>query len=65
VKCKICLEVEHKDKILTAKWDPPQKHANERKTNKPMKRMKKREWYTNNEYEHNKNLKGENLFYIK
>jgi hypothetical protein len=41
VKCKICLEVEHKNKILTAKWDPLQKHANERRTNKPMKGMKK------------------------
>jgi hypothetical protein len=55
VKCKICLEVEHKDKILATKWNPLQKHTNQRKTNKPMKGMKKGEWYINNDCEHRKN----------
>ncbi len=32
-----------------------QKHANWRKTNKPMKGVKKGEWYTSNDCKHNKN----------
>ncbi len=55
MKCEIFLEVKHKDKIIVAKWNPLQKHINQRKTNKPMKGMKKREWYINNDCEHSKN----------
>jgi hypothetical protein len=54
-KCKIFLEVEHKDKIIVAKWDPLPKQINQRKTNNPMKGMKKGEWYINNDCEHSKN----------
>jgi hypothetical protein len=28
MKCKICLQIEYKDKLLAPKWDSLQKHAN-------------------------------------
>jgi hypothetical protein len=54
VKYKICSNIEHKDKLLAPKWNSPQKHLNKRRANKPMKRVKKGEWYVNKECKHKK-----------
>ncbi len=43
VKCKICLEVEQKNKLLVPKWDSLQKHTSQRKAEKNMKGVKKSE----------------------
>jgi hypothetical protein len=56
VKCRVCLEVEHKDKLLTPKWDSLHKHADWKKDEKNMKGKKKGEWYINNDCKHNKNV---------
>jgi hypothetical protein len=53
VKCKICSKVEQKDKLLAPKWDSPYKHVSKRKVEKPMKGVKKGEWYTSKDYKHN------------
>ncbi len=55
MNCAICLEVEHKDKLLAPKWDLLQKHANWKKMNKPMRKVKKRKWYTYKDCKYNKN----------
>jgi heme-degrading monooxygenase HmoA len=56
VKCKVCSEVEHKDKLLTPKWDSLHKHAHWKKDEKNMKGKKKDEWYIDNDYKHNKTI---------
>jgi hypothetical protein len=56
VKCKVCLEVEHKDKLLAPKWDSLDKHVALKKVERNMKGVKKGEWYTSNNYKHNKNV---------
>jgi hypothetical protein len=43
VKCKVCLEVEHKNKLLVPKWDSLQKHIGWRKAEKNVKRVEKGE----------------------
>jgi len=56
VKYKVCLEVEHKNKLLAPKWDSLHKHTGQRKAKRNMNGVKKGEWYTNNDYKHNKNV---------
>jgi hypothetical protein len=34
MKCKVCSEVEHKNKLLVPKWDSLQKHTTRRKAEK-------------------------------
>jgi hypothetical protein len=50
MKCKICLEVEHKNKLLALKWDSLQKHVSKTKV-----RSKKIEWYISKNCKHSKN----------
>jgi len=55
MKYKICSNIEHKDKLLAPKWDSPQKHVNKKKVDKPMKGVKKGEWYVSKDCKHRKN----------
>ncbi len=55
VRCKICSKIEHKDKFLAPKWDSLQKHVDQKIADKPMKRVKKGEWYPNNDCKHSRN----------
>jgi hypothetical protein len=55
MKCKICSKIEYKDKLLAPKWDSLHKHANRRKADRPMRGVKKGEWYISNDCKHNKN----------
>ncbi len=56
VKYKVCSKVEHKNKLLAPKWDSLHKHTSRRKAKRNMKGVKKREWCTNNDYKHDKNV---------
>jgi hypothetical protein len=56
VKYKVCSKVEHKNKLLAPKWDSLHKHIGGKKVKRNMKGVKKGEWYTNNDYKHNKNV---------
>jgi hypothetical protein len=55
MKCKFFSEVEHKDKLLALKWNSLQKHVNKKKVDKPMKWVKKIEWYISKNCKHSKN----------
>ncbi len=55
VKYIYFLEIEHKDKILAPKWDSSQKNVVWRKAERPMKWVKKGEWYIINDCKHRKN----------
>jgi hypothetical protein len=56
VKCKICSEVEHKDKLIVPKWDSFHKYVGRRKAERNMKGVKKGEWYTSNDCKLNKKV---------
>jgi hypothetical protein len=43
VKCKVCSEVGHKDKLLAPKWDSLHKHVDHKKAERNMKEVKKGE----------------------
>lgn len=55
VKCKICFQVDHKNKLLAPKWDFFQKHASHRKVDFFLKGVKKGEWYIIKDYKHARN----------
>jgi hypothetical protein len=56
VKCKVCEEVEHKDKSIAPKWDSLHKHVGRKKVERNMKGVKKGEWYISNDYKLSKNV---------
>ncbi len=57
IKCKVCSEVDGKDKLLLAKWDSFYIHVGHKKVEKNiMTNVKKKIWYYFKYFKHAKNL---------
>jgi len=58
IKCRVCTEVEGKNKIFVVKWDSLCKHVGCQKAVKNMgSNVNKRDWFYSKVYKHAKNQK--------